>query len=106
MLRPFSKADIKKYAGKILSKNLRHSIEKAYSQYNFSIFYSPLLFLQIESIEMKMPNKHYYKFDFEKFQNLNLDQSTEAHEVYTPADKPSGVIYAQLKRNDMHKQTD
>ena len=61
--------------------------------------------LQIESIEMKMPNKHYFEFDFGKFQNLSLDQSTKVHEVYTPIDKPSGVIYAQRKRNDVENPT-
>ncbi|KAL7286102.1 hypothetical protein TKK_0019616 [Trichogramma kaykai] len=54
---------------------------------------------QISSIEMKMPNKHYFPFDFSKFprlvESLSGDQDRD---VYVPQDNPSGVIYAQLNR--------
>ncbi|KAJ8673955.1 hypothetical protein QAD02_005217 [Eretmocerus hayati] len=53
---------------------------------------------QISSIEMKMPNKHYFDVDLSKFSKL---VSTENKEVYLPVDKPSGIIYAQLNRKSI-----
>lgn len=52
---------------------------------------------QIYSIEMKMPNKHYFDIDLSKFSKLVQGQNKE---VYLPVDKPSGIIYAQLNRKD------
>lgn len=51
--------------------------------------------LQIRSIEMKMPNKHYFTLDLSKFPKL---VQGENQEVYLPVDKPAGIIYAQLDR--------
>lgn len=53
---------------------------------------------QIASIEMRMPNKHYYDLDLSKFPKL---VEGENKEVYLPVDKPSGIIYAQLHRKDV-----
>ncbi|XP_043270953.1 uricase [Venturia canescens] len=53
---------------------------------------------QITSIEMRMPNKHYYDLDLSKFPKL---VEGENKEVYLPVDKPSGIIYAQLHRKDV-----
>ncbi|KAM0737226.1 Uricase [Formica fusca] len=50
---------------------------------------------QIQSIQMQMPNKHYFDMDFSKFSKLVQGQNRE---VYLPVDKPSGIIYAQLNR--------
>ncbi|XP_015591878.1 uricase [Cephus cinctus] len=50
---------------------------------------------QIYSIEMKMPNKHYFDIDLTKFQKVVQGENKE---VYLPVDKPSGIIYAQLDR--------
>ncbi|XP_046604326.1 uricase [Neodiprion virginianus] len=50
---------------------------------------------QIYSIEMRMPNKHYFTLDLSKFPKL---VQGENQEVYLPVDKPSGIIYAQLDR--------
>lgn len=53
---------------------------------------------QICSIEMQMPNKHYFDVDFSKFSNLVKGPNKE---VYLPVDKPSGIIYAQLNRKNV-----
>lgn len=53
---------------------------------------------QIYSIEMKMPNKHYFDVDLSKFSKLVTGENKE---VYLPVDKPSGIIYAQLNRKDI-----
>lgn len=53
---------------------------------------------QIASIEMKMPNKHYFDIDLSKFSKLVQGQNKE---VYLPMDKPSGIIYAQLNRKNV-----
>ncbi|CAD6215953.1 GSCOCG00004255001-RA-CDS [Cotesia congregata] len=53
---------------------------------------------QIKSIEMRMPNKHYFDLDMSKFPKL---VDGENKEVYLPVDKPSGIIYAQLNRKDL-----
>ncbi|XP_015115625.1 uricase [Diachasma alloeum] len=53
---------------------------------------------QIYSIEMRMPNKHYFDLDLSKFPKL---VEGENKEVYLPVDKPSGIIYAQLNRKDI-----
>ncbi|XP_071629829.1 uricase-like [Temnothorax longispinosus] len=52
---------------------------------------------QIRSIEMQMPNKHYFDLDFSKFSKVIQGQNKE---VYLPMDKPSGIIYARLNRKD------
>lgn len=56
------------------------------------------MYFQISSIEMQMPNKHYFDIDLTKFSKL---VSGENKEVYLPVDKPSGIIYAQLNRKDV-----
>lgn len=53
---------------------------------------------QIYSIEMKMPNKHYFDIDLSKFTTLVQGKNKE---VYLPIDKPSGIIYAQLNRKSL-----
>ncbi|XP_011498832.1 PREDICTED: uricase [Ceratosolen solmsi marchali] len=53
---------------------------------------------QICSIEMRMPNKHYFDIDMSRFSKLVTGENKE---VYLPVDKPSGIIYAQLKRKDI-----
>ncbi|XP_043484195.1 uricase [Leptopilina heterotoma] len=53
---------------------------------------------QICSIEMRMPNKHYFELDLSKFPTVIQDKNKE---VYLPVDKPSGIIYAQLNRKDV-----
>ncbi|KAL6260095.1 hypothetical protein P5V15_007634 [Pogonomyrmex californicus] len=50
---------------------------------------------QICSIEMQMPNKHYFDMDLSKFTKVIQGQNKE---VYLPIDKPSGIIYARLNR--------
>lgn len=55
--------------------------------------------LEINSIEMTLPNKHYVNVDFSSFKNLVKDNEQN---VYLPLDKPSGVIYAKLERKN-HK---
>ncbi|OXU21020.1 hypothetical protein TSAR_011367 [Trichomalopsis sarcophagae] len=57
---------------------------------------------QIFSIEMQMPNKHYFDIDLSKFSKL---VPTENKEVYLPMDKPSGIIYAQLNRKDFNARS-
>lgn len=54
-------------------------------------------YLQICSIEMQMPNKHYFDLDLSKFSKVIQGQNKE---VYLPIDKPSGIIYARLNRKD------
>lgn len=45
-----------------------------------------------------MPNKHYFTFDTSKHpQVVNGDNK----EVFQPVDKPSGIIFAQLKRKNI-----
>ncbi|XP_066588428.1 uricase [Prorops nasuta] len=53
---------------------------------------------QICSIEMKMPNKHYFDVDLSKFSKVVQGENKE---VYLPVDKPSGIIYARLNRKDV-----
>lgn len=55
-------------------------------------------YLQIYSIEMQMPNKHYFDLDLSKFAKLVQGQNKE---VYLPVDKPSGIIYARLNRKTL-----
>jgi len=56
------------------------------------------ILLQIRSIEMQMPNKHYFDVDFSKFSKVIQGQNKE---VYLPIDKPSGIIYARLNRKNL-----
>lgn len=53
---------------------------------------------QIYSIEMRMPNKHYFELDLSKFSKVIENKKKE---VYVPVDKPSGIIYAQLNRKNI-----
>lgn len=55
--------------------------------------------LEINSIEMTLPNKHYVNVDFSNFKKLVKD---DEQNVYLPLDKPSGTIYAKLERKN-HK---
>lgn len=52
---------------------------------------------EISMIEMTLPNKHYVNVDFSKFKGLV--QNNEGI-VFLPLDKPSGVIYLKMKRNE------
>ncbi|XP_026469884.1 LOW QUALITY PROTEIN: uricase-like [Ctenocephalides felis] len=54
---------------------------------------------QMSTIEMTMPNKHYFTFDFSKFPRSVVPRDNK--EVFMPVDKPSGTIYAQLSRKDV-----
>lgn len=49
---------------------------------------------------MQMPNKHYLTVDMSKFPSSVVENS-ENKEVYHPIDKPSGIIYAELRRRDL-----
>ncbi|XP_055639743.1 uricase [Toxorhynchites rutilus septentrionalis] len=53
---------------------------------------------EISSIDMTMPNKHYFNFDFSKFPKLVNGAELKQENVFLPVDKPSGIIYAQLDR--------
>ncbi|CRK89803.1 CLUMA_CG003441, isoform A [Clunio marinus] len=52
----------------------------------------------INTIEMTMPNKHYFAFDFSKFKGLEIESTNDGDTVFLPLDKPSGVIYGKLNR--------
>ncbi|XP_055595864.1 uricase [Uranotaenia lowii] len=56
---------------------------------------------EISCIEMTMPNKHYFNFDFGKFPKVVGQLKEET--VFLPVDKPAGVIYAQLDRKSVTK---
>ncbi|XP_065083643.1 uricase [Ochlerotatus camptorhynchus] len=58
---------------------------------------------EISSIDMTMPNKHYFNFDFSKFPKLMEGQELKEETVYLPVDKPAGIIYAQLDRKSVTK---
>jgi len=60
--------------------------------------YAEIKYLQISSIEMQMPNKHYIDLDFSSFTKLRIEGQNK--EVYLPLDKPSGIIYGRLNRKD------
>lgn len=53
---------------------------------------------EISSIDMTMPNKHYFTFDFSKFPKVVNEVELKEETVYVPVDKPAGIIYAQLDR--------
>ncbi|XP_059618145.1 uricase [Phlebotomus argentipes] len=53
---------------------------------------------EISTIDMEMPNKHYFTVDLSKFPKV---VQGENEEVFLPVDKPSGIIYAQLDRRDI-----
>lgn len=50
---------------------------------------------EISSVEVTMPNKHYFTIDLSKFKDVG---ALENDEVYLPVDKPSGNITAELGR--------
>ncbi|XP_059059294.1 uricase [Achroia grisella] len=52
---------------------------------------------EISWIKMTMPNKHYLNIDVSKFP-ANVTKGDPRHHIYQPIDKPSGLIYAQLRR--------
>lgn len=56
---------------------------------------------QISSIDMEMPNKHYFTVDLSKFPKVVQGDNQD---VFLPVDKPAGIIYAKLDRkNTMSK---
>ena len=59
--------------------------------------------IQIESIEMVLPNKHYYAFDFIKFKKV-LNGSTENKDIFFPTDEPYGNIFGKLQRKKTNAQ--
>lgn len=54
---------------------------------------------QVASIEMTLPNKHYFHFDTKPFEKI---APGENNEVFMPVDKPYGIVYAQLSRKDIN----
>lgn len=58
---------------------------------------------EVSSIDMTMPNKHYFNFDFSKFPKLINGDELKEETVFLPVDKPSGIIYAQLDRKSTIK---
>lgn len=53
---------------------------------------------EIDTINIEMPNIHYFAFDVSKHPKLVQGGNKE---VFHPVDKPSGIIYAQLKRKNI-----
>ncbi|KAH8418061.1 hypothetical protein KR222_011380 [Zaprionus bogoriensis] len=53
---------------------------------------------QVAVIAMTLPNKHYYNFDTKPFQQI---APGENNDVFQPADKPYGIVYAQLTRKEI-----
>lgn len=58
---------------------------------------------EVSSIDMTMPNKHYFNFDFSKFPKLVQGEELKEETVFLPVDKPAGIIYAQLDRKKVTK---
>ncbi|XP_058453819.1 uricase [Malaya genurostris] len=58
---------------------------------------------EISSIDMTMPNKHYFSFDFSKFPKVINGDELKEETVFLPVDKPAGIIYAQLDRKSTMK---
>jgi urate oxidase len=56
------------------------------------------LYVQIQRIDMSMPNKHYLTLDLSKFPQIVV--KGENKEVYHPVDRPCGIIHATLQRKD------
>jgi urate oxidase len=54
-------------------------------------------YVQIQRIDMAMPNKHYFPLDLSKFPQ-SVVKGQQNKEVYEPVDKPSGIIHATLQR--------
>jgi len=55
---------------------------------------------QIFSIELELPNIHYFPVDFSK---LPAFQIKENNEIFLPSDSPSGNIYAKVERRTNSK---
>jgi len=56
---------------------------------------------QVDRISISMPNVHYFAVDFSKFTRIPGIKDSAAGEVFSPFDKPSGVIKSTLGRVDM-----
>jgi len=56
---------------------------------------------QIDQVSISMPNVHYFGFDFSKFSRIPGLTNSNAGEVYSPVDKPSGQIRSTLARADI-----
>jgi len=56
---------------------------------------------QVDKISISMPNVHYFGFDFSKFSRIPGLTNSNAGEVYSPVDKPSGQIRSTLARADI-----
>lgn len=48
-----------------------------------------------------MPNIHYFAFDTSKHPKLHAGANKD---VFHPVDKPSGIIFAQLKRKNVQSK--
>ncbi|KAF6033910.1 Uro [Bugula neritina] len=55
---------------------------------------------QISEMKMSLPNVHYFEFDMGRFHNPALQNTKN---VFLPTDKPSGIIQATLRRNQLSK---
>ena len=58
------------------------------------------LHFQISRIDLEMPNKHYFSVDLSVFPTELFNQDLH-NDVYLPADKPSGYIFAELYRKQI-----
>lgn len=61
-----------------------------------------MLHLQVDSIVMDLPNKHYIEVDLSKFPKHMVGDGPN-HDVLLPLDKPSGLIHARLARRERSK---
>ena len=55
---------------------------------------------QMEEIEIRLPNKHYFPVDLSKFPN-SVGGCDDNNDVFLPVDKPSGYIVATLGQKDL-----
>lgn len=59
----------------------------------------------ITTINIEMPNIHYFAFDTSKHPQLHQQTGGGPNkEVFHPVDKPSGIIFAQLKRKNVQSK--
>ncbi|KAL5012963.1 hypothetical protein ScPMuIL_011514 [Solemya velum] len=56
---------------------------------------------QVDTIEMTLPNVHYFNIDFKRFPKMEFGGSKQ--DVYLPTDKPSGNIQATIRRSQTSK---
>jgi len=59
---------------------------------------------QVDKISIHMPNKHYFDVDFSRFPRIPGLMAAGAGSVYSPVDKPSGMITSTLARADLRSR--